>query len=480
MVELFGAVGINESMAALLAGSASCWDWARLALERPRADDVRAFRSVAQSLLTCLVGPSPPVAGPWPAEAALCCQYLKLCRRVRSAFRQAHRLSAAGSAAAPTAQPPPCVLSRAREAMHIHGCLVRPVLTCRVVAASVGQYLAAQGMSTMSVLRIVSAISRLLTSDFPARALMAHRLPMKELRPTRAQDKAGELAGASVGTVMAWDGRLVEVVRRLCTVDAGRVAAAIDCEPWFSIGKEAWPASSLPDFAEHVRRRGAMAWHAARLHHRCRLLFAPDACCESIGSLIRRHWDPERGLSPSEVADGVFLAQAQVSCVGGARDESLVDAVVQTLAQTSQYRARSARAGELAPFVIEEQASKLKASGRLAGSFSARLPKELGVVSTAVGRAAYLARRRRLSRGAVLPHVLSASLKGSRSARQAVKPLPASASVLRARQRGAALSVELKRKKDWMQSAVGSEWAAQRRRLMQADDLGAGTCVAGQ
>lgn len=471
MAELFGAVGVNESMAALLAGSASCWDWARLALERPRADDVRAFRSVAQSLLACLAGPSPPVAGPWPAEADLCCQYMKLCRRVRSAFRQAHNLSAAGSAAAPTAQPPPCVVRRAKEAMRMRGYLVRPVLACGLVAASVGRHLAkAHGTPAMSVLRIVSAISRLLTSDFPAHALMVHRVSMKELRPAHARDKAEELAGASAGTIIAWDGRLVEVVRRLCTVDAERVAAAIDCEPWYSIGKEAWPASSLPDFAEHVRRRGAMAWHAARLHHRCRLLFAPDACCESIGSLIRRHWDPERGLSPAEVADGVFLAQAHVSCVGGPRDESLVDAVVQTLAQTSRYQARSTRTGELAPYIIEEQTSALEASGRLAGSFSARLPKELAAVSTAAGRAAHLARRRRLSRGAVLPQVLSDSLRGSRSSQQVVKPLPASLSVLHARQRGVAPSVELKRKKDWMDSAVGSEWAAQRRRLMQADD----------
>jgi len=356
--------------------------------------------------------------------------------------------------------------------MHLRGYLVRPLLACGLVAATIGRHLArVHGAPATSALRIVSAISRLLTSDFPARALMVHRVSARGLRPAHAGVSADELLGASAGTIMAWDGRLVEVVRSLCTVDAERVAAAIDCEPWFSIGREAWPASSLPDFAERVRSRG-IAWHAARLHHRCRLLFAPDACCESIGSLIRRHWDPERGLSPAEVADGVFLAQAHVSCVGGARDESLVDAVVQSLAQTSRYQARSARAGELAPFMIEEQKAALEASGRLAGSFSARLPKELAAVDNAVGRAAHLARRRRLSKGAVLPQVLADSLRGSRSAKRAVKPLPASLSILRAQQRGVASSVELKRKKDWMESAAGSEWAAQRRRLMQADDTG--------
>ena len=402
-----------------------------------------------------------------------------LCGRVRRAFRQAHNLSAAGSAAAPTAgsaaaptaQPPPCAVSRVKNAMHMRGYLVLPVLACGSVAASVGRHLTkAHGMSAMSTLRIVSAISRLLTSDFPASALMAHRLSMKELRPTHVKNKPKELAGASAGSIMTWNGRLVEVVRGLCAVDAERVAAAIDCEPWFSIGQEAWPDSAIPKFIERVRNRRTLTWHAARLHHRCRLLFAPDACCESIGSLIRRHWVPERGLSPGEVADGVFLAQAHVSCVGGARDESLVDAVVQTLAQTSRYQARSARTGELAPFIIEEQKSALEASGRLPGSFLPMLPKELAEINTQAARVAYLARRRWLSKGAVLPKVLSDSLKGSRSSKQVVQPLPAHLWVFHAQQRGAGHSGELKRKKDWLASPAGVEWAAQRRRLMQADD----------
>jgi hypothetical protein len=56
-----------------------------------------------------------------------------------------------------------------------------------------------------------------------------------------------------------------------------------------------------------------------------------EACCERVGSLMKRAWFPERGADVGAIMDSVLLDEAQVKCVGTARDEDLVASVSQIL-----------------------------------------------------------------------------------------------------------------------------------------------------
>ena len=86
------------------------------------------------------------------------------------------------------------------------------------------------------------------------------------------------------------------VEARIVSVSVSKVAAALDMFPWFSLGE------------------GFCAWHAARVHHRCRLLFPPDSACERMGSFMRLAWDQRQGrASPVYVSDRLFVMQAPSS-----------------------------------------------------------------------------------------------------------------------------------------------------------------------
>jgi hypothetical protein len=50
MKAILGAVGTNESMAALLQNSSRCWDWAFLVRHPATAPQLIAFRAVCSSL----------------------------------------------------------------------------------------------------------------------------------------------------------------------------------------------------------------------------------------------------------------------------------------------------------------------------------------------------------------------------------------------------------------------------------------------
>jgi hypothetical protein len=61
LLQVLSSVGVNQTMSTILTSAAKCWDWSRLALERPTADDVRAFRCVAALLRHQSTLHSPPL-----------------------------------------------------------------------------------------------------------------------------------------------------------------------------------------------------------------------------------------------------------------------------------------------------------------------------------------------------------------------------------------------------------------------------------
>lgn len=77
------SVGVNASMSALLDSARLCWDWQRLALARPTADDVRAFRKVSMALRPLLQNTMYPtdtafssVEHIWISDDELCIEYV--------------------------------------------------------------------------------------------------------------------------------------------------------------------------------------------------------------------------------------------------------------------------------------------------------------------------------------------------------------------------------------------------------------------
>ena len=103
------------------------------------------------------------------------------------------------------------------------------------------------------------------------------------------------------------------------------------------------------------------AWHAARLHHRCRLLRGSEASCERFGSLLHAHWHDQEEVAPSVAVSRAHLQSAHVACLGSSRDEVLVTQVAQTLlnAKVNPLRQNSADLAQ-----ITERLEVLQESGR--------------------------------------------------------------------------------------------------------------------
>ena len=168
-----------------------------------------------------------------------------------------------------------------------------------------------------------------------ASALMS---PFRRRRRTKFKELESFLSPGSLARVRSGGsspvvaGCLVQVVRRLRSLSATSVSAALDLHSWFAVCRSPGSTGSL----------SSNCWGAVRVHHRCRLLMSPDAACEGVGSIMRLQWDSRRstGEVAGRVADSVALSAAGVRCVGAARDEALVAEVVATLRGKSRYRPR--------------------------------------------------------------------------------------------------------------------------------------------
>ena len=92
------------------------------------------------------------------------------------------------------------------------------------------------------------------------------------------------------------------------------MSASLDKHKWFAVGND-----------------GKFCWHALRLHHRSRLLRAPETACEFIGSIMHQQFSANQDLAPAPLMDRVMLQQAHVRCVGSQRDELLVSETAKLL-----------------------------------------------------------------------------------------------------------------------------------------------------
>lgn len=217
------------------------------------------------------------------------------------------------------------------------------------------------------------------------------------------------------------------------------------------------------------------------MHHRCRLLFPPDSCCESMGSLMRHLWDIRRGIGPAELADCVLLRQAGVYCVGEDRDEMVVAEVVHLLTTTSKYAMRPWQSQRTEkPHHIIELGARLHTSGRTHDALDIEMardvlePYDLSVADSAHARRLIIQGRSKHSKPVDLPAVVGKALDRCIGHDGLVKPLPLDVRHLHAQQRGATGSVLRERIAGWFDTKAGQTWQEERALLLRADD---GECV---
>lgn len=410
----------------------------------------------------------------WPGESELCVQYVVLCRRVHRAFEAAQAPTASRGSV------PQTVVEVAQSWGRVHGYSVLELWTLGCVQASLHRFFIRSGWPSVLAARVASRISAFADSEATlpeSSRAPARRTSQRDLRHTRAARTGGGGGGVggvvSPGAVLSWKGHLVEVCRTLRVIDVAAVAAALDKHAWFAVGAR---AESSPNRGPLPHRRGLearSAWAAARVHHRCRLLIAPDACCEAVGSMVRNQWNPKRGLTPVQVADGVFLSQAGVSCVGSHRDEALVDAVVCQWERTSKYQVRAPEVRRVPPEVCAQLAA-VELSGRTMTPAALPTPTVLAGITSATERLKALRDRTRLQ--VTLPQAMRDALPKARLQTGELKRLPMSVEHLHAQQRGVAGSIERQAKKTSLAEKV---WAKERDTLTRADDsdrvVGAGS-----
>lgn len=346
---VFGQEGTNAGMARALRAMCACFDWGRLVGDGlvPTANDLAEFEVLARLLdpyLQYTEWPSkenfPEVLHGWPPPEELKVQYVVLMHRLRAAasmprFRHSW-WSVTGYYVEPLRTFPSVLrLVRCIYGSRAHALEARREWLCRIaaiVSSMLGRGIADQVAGTApDALAAPSAFfisTRLLARcGFPWRG----RKRPHQLRRSAKEAWTFQLGPGNVGVLLLPGrvGHLVHVTRTVRELNWSAVSASIDGDPFFSTGKV------LESPVAVHNARGAQgphsAWHAVRIHHQCRPMGSPEACCERAGSLMQHRWAKNRHPDPGTLMDGVLLQDAQVACIGGERDEALCRDVAQIL-----------------------------------------------------------------------------------------------------------------------------------------------------
>ncbi len=263
--------------------------------------------------------------------------------------------------------------------------------------------------------------------------------------------------------VLTNSNKLVLVLEKHVKVDMGAISASLDASRFFAYGPTATARS---------------VWHAVRVHHRCRLLFPPESACERLGSELHRQWDDRQHLAPGPLIDRVFLAQAHVTCVGGERDELLVQAVAQLMrlhiGRRAQKRKRSSGATEDSVQHIKRLRDALRASGRefrgCIGEWSVQESQDCLFGDLArFGKTAEQLRTLRSSRlkqslPATVPSELLVAARRTARDGNTLAALPVCAASSRLASKSAAASVMQRHLEEWLGTEAGRAWKADRKR----------------
>ena len=347
---LFGDEGTPRAMTAMLRWMGSCFDWVRLVKTEPTQEDCAAVAALSEAMRPVLERTLWPtsrrligVARAWPLDQEMQMQYRGLCARLRNANLHATRSYATWTS--------------------LRGFMVRPIFTGGNVFVDIKQRIASRRWSPGVALdrRVTRVCSRPLEFALTARVaakirdfcgVAPIRAPIcaslgnlrrcgvmtatgnsgkRRLRPLLLRSGAEHLKysfgvpGSAVAVLIlpgAKVGKLVHVEAPVQDFDVSAVSASLDGDPYFSVGAGTAGAAMTE----------TLSWHCCRLHHQCRVVCTPEACCERVGSTLEDSFEARRFKgSLATLLDRVILREAGIKAAGGQRGERIARNVVATL-----------------------------------------------------------------------------------------------------------------------------------------------------
>ena len=391
---LFGPEGASAGYAQAIAAMSQCFDWERLVRERPTAEDARALKTLYELLLPYLLhaswppcGEFPGVVHAWPSADVMARQYFTLAARVRAAryvigitdqWHTIQKLKVRRVGACAGTLRIVLKLFEARCSTTVRPRESRDGLEPKV----------ARARARALCLRIASHVSECLgerPGDLPADQRFAHARPSfwaspgmlarcgvqirTQPRTTRRKTRVaaaekwryrpGDPGNLAILLLPGVEGKVVQVEEISWRVDPSAISSSIDRNPYFARGPSA---------------RSECAWHAARLHHRCRSFGAAEAYCERIGSLMKAHWLTNPSQNAASFMNSVYLHAAGLRCVGSERDEEVVREVADTMMSLGRT-----------PFVGGKQSSRRKKQGLRGASRALQSLREEDVKSLVEG-----------------------------------------------------------------------------------------------
>ncbi len=450
MVAVGGDVGVSAEMQELLAVAGKCWDWSFLVGQAPQAEHVRAFMrclGVLRPFLSHTLWPDPQgwpgVRQAWDAtDADYARQYLCLLKRVRAMWQQQGAAVQSWGQRASWVVRPAWVFSGILQ-------LVQAWVRSRRVGQETGACKRAQVRAAVLLSQHLGVHEG---HTLPRAAFQTLRVSRDSLRPPRLPSRLHKKQrvlkanrgiaqeGMSVLTGGEHAGKLVVLLSASIRINGSAVSESIDRDKTLVFG-------SCP--------RALVVWHAARVHHRCRLLAVPTAACERLGSFLHQQWDAMQGTPATMLADRVLLVDGKVACVGAPRDEAIILAVCQQLPEFSTQR-------EYAPVrQVQQLCETVEKSGREPCAQSV----ECARIPTAELR---LTRRQHLRQGvpSSLPVALEEAVAAAdRGGRLAALPLD----VWAVRHPNATHSVAMAHLEEWQRSDEGGQWSDSRAAVFQEE-----------
>ena len=343
--KLFGSEGMSTGMARLTRCISRCFDWGRLLRSSPTVEDINSFFEAYELLYQYLrytEWPSqadfPDVVRGWPNAHTMKYQYTLLMRRIRgaAATKLAHGWwLPVGFRVVPVASYTSIVellgpaVDRALEDIGSEHRPNRRMSACFLyrIASVVSSFVGHGVYSTDALVAkctpqsFVVSHAKLARVGFPWHGKQSAGL-QKRVTVEKWALRSTEPGGLATLLVKGSIGKLVYIEERVRELDWSAVSAAIDSNPYFT--------RDGPSFGKQRRSR-VSTWHAVRVHHQCRLLGVPEACCERTGSIMKRLWQKNPSVSVSALMDLTALAAAGVSCCGTKRDEQLCQAVADSM-----------------------------------------------------------------------------------------------------------------------------------------------------
>ena len=347
---MFGAEGSSAGYARALTAMSQCFNWERLARQRPAPEDINALNSLYEILLPYLQRtPWPPredfpnVVRAWPSADGMSSQYLRMAARVRSArcvvgvkdkwfsIKQ-FKVSRVGAFAGTLALvsnlfEARCTVVGPRgnpDGLEPKTARARARAMCMRIANKLSAFLderpegfpedQPEGFHTADNKFVYVPPSFWASPTALARCGRPERLEPRAARKWRY--RPGGPGNIAIFRSPGALGKVLQVEEISWVVDQSAISSSIDMNPYFARGPS---------------QQSESAWHMARLHHRCRSFGAAEAYCERIGSYMKKVWLANPRQNAASFMNSVYLQAAGLACVGSERDEAVVREVADTM-----------------------------------------------------------------------------------------------------------------------------------------------------